>query len=102
MKITFGQFSPVQFSTVTVEVINRQQKVEYKIISGIASEKEVRAALGDVGRSGCEPFFTGFYSDRKPVIKRLEKKIQELEKQVDDMKFSLKVTKKKHWSKLIK
>jgi len=40
MKITFDQFNPT-----TVEVINRQQKVEYEVISGKASEQEIRAAL---------------------------------------------------------
>ncbi len=96
MKITFGHFSPV-----TVEVINRQQKVEYKVLNGAASEKEVRAALGNVGRDTYDYCFTGHYSDRKPAIKRLEKDIEELGKQLEYMKFALKVTKKKQWSKVI-
>jgi len=96
MIITFNSFSPV-----TVEVINRQQKVEYNVISGIADEKDVRAFLGNVGRDTYDYCFTGHYSDRKPAIKRLEEDIEELEKQLEYMKFALKVTKKKQWSKVI-
>jgi len=95
MKYTFGAFR-----STTVELINRQQRVEYEVLNGNASEREIRAALGNVGRSQYQCFYTGFYSERKPAIKRLEKAIQELEKQVDDMKFALKVTKKKRWAKV--
>jgi len=97
MKITFGCFSPT-----TVEVINRQQKVEYEILSGSATEQEVRAALGNVYRDTYSTFcFTGYYSDRKPAIQRLEEDIKSLEEKIEEMKFALKVTKKKHWSKVI-
>jgi hypothetical protein len=96
MKITFGFLSPT-----TVEVINRQQKVEYEILSGSATEQEVRAALGNVYRDTYSYCFTGYYSDRKPVIQRLEEEIKSLEEKIEEMKFALKVTKKKHWSKVI-
>ena len=97
MIINFNSFSPV-----TVEVINRQQKVEYNVISGIADEKEVRAFLGNVGRRDTYDYcFTGHYSDRKPAISRLKEQIKELEKEIEYIKFALKVTKKKNWSKVI-
>jgi len=95
MKITFGHFN-----LATVEVINRQQKVEYKVISGKASEQEIRAALGNVGRGTYDYCFNGFHYDRKPAIQRLEDGIKELEKQLEEMKFALKVTKKKNWSRV--
>jgi hypothetical protein len=96
MKLTFGHFR-----STTVEVINRQQKVEYKVLSGSANKKEVRAALGNVYRDTYSYCFTGYYSDRKPAIKRLEGEIKNLEEKVKEMKFALKVTKKKHWSEVI-
>ncbi len=83
MKITFGFFSPT-----TVEVINRQQKVEYEILSGSATEQEVRAALGNVYRDTYSYCFTGYYADRKPVIQRLEEEIKSLEEKIEEMKFT--------------
>tara|TARA_R110000782_G_scaffold171288_2_gene263002 strand:- start:317 stop:457 length:141 start_codon:yes stop_codon:yes gene_type:complete len=45
MKFTFGHTNPT-----TVEVTNRQQHVEYKIIDGYGGELDVRAAVGNEGR----------------------------------------------------
>ena len=80
-----------------VEVTNRQQHVEYKIISGYASEEDARKAAGNHGSGAYDCYYDGWYPRRKPAIERMENKIKELEKELEELKFSLKVTKKKKW-----
>ena len=93
MKFTFGHTNPT-----TVEVTNRQQHVEYKIIQGLrVDERDVRAAVGNAWRGTYSHSFSGWYSDRKPAIKRIEDDIANLQLQLDELEFALKVTKKKDW-----
>jgi|VirMetMinimDraft_7_1064189.scaffolds.fasta_scaffold00306_14 hypothetical protein len=92
MKFTFGYTNPT-----TVEVINRQQHVEYKILTGYGDEKDARAAVGNEGRGTYDHYFDGYHFNRKPAIERMESDIEDLEKQLDKLKFALKVTKKKKW-----
>ncbi len=93
MEFTFGHTNPT-----TVEVTNRQQHVEYKIIQGLrVDERDVRAAVGNAWRGTYSHSFSGWYSDRKPAIKRIEDDIAELRLQLDELEFALKVTKKKDW-----
>ncbi len=96
MKFTFGHTNPT-----TVEVTNRQQYVEYKIVQGLkVDERDVRAAVGNSWRGTYSHSFSGWYSDRKPAIKRIEDDIAELKLQLSELEFALKVTKKKEWKAL--
>ncbi len=93
MEFTFGHANPT-----TVEVTNRQQHVEYKIVQGLkVDERDVRAAVGNSRRGTYSHSFSGWYSDRKPAIKRIEDDIAELKLQLGELEFALKVTKKKEW-----
>lgn len=96
MKFTFGHTNPT-----TIEVTNRQQHVEYKIIQGLrVGERDVRAAVGNAWRGTYSHSFSGWYSDRKPAIKRIEDDIAELKLQLEELEFALKVTKKKDWKSI--
>jgi len=93
MKFTMG------FNNVaTVEVTNRQQSVEYKIISGCADEKEVRSSVGNALRGTYDHYYSGFYSQRKKAVARIESDIEQLESDLETLRFALKVTKKKNWA----
>lgn len=94
MEFTFGYTNPTR-----VEVTNRQQHVDYKIIEGFGSETDVRAAVGNAWRRTYQHHFSGWYSDRKPAIERMEQKIEELKQELKEIEFALKVTKKKKWVK---
>lgn len=88
------------FDPAKVEVTNRQQRVEFKVLSGFASEEEVRRS---VGNSLCDTYdyrYTGFYMDRNKAIERMESKLKYLEKEIETLKFAIKVTKKKNWVKV--
>ena len=85
----------------TVEVTNRQQCVEYKVIKGFDSdERSVRAAIGDTGKDIWSDSYSGFYSERGLAIERLKSDILELKKQLNELEFALKVTKKEKWIKV--
>ena len=93
MKFTFGYTNQT-----VVEVTNRQQHVEYKIIQGLrVDERDVRAAVGNAWRGTYSHSFSGWYSDRKPAIERIERDIAYLKEQLEELEFALKVTKKKKW-----
>ncbi|QDP67512.1 MAG: hypothetical protein Unbinned5350contig1004_19 [Prokaryotic dsDNA virus sp.] len=92
MEFTFGYANPT-----TVEVTNRQQHVEYKILTSFADERDVRSAVGNAGRNQYAHYFDGFHFHRKPAIERMESDIEYLEKELAQLKFALKVTKKKIW-----
>ena len=92
MEFTFGYTNPT-----TVEVTNRQQHVEYKVLSSFADEKDVRGAVGNAGRSQYAHYFDGYHFHRKPAIERMESDIEYLEKELEQLRFALKVTKKKTW-----
>lgn len=96
MEFTFGFTNPT-----TVEVINRQQHVEYKVKSGfIGDERDVRAAVGNALRGTYAHSYSGWYNERKPAIERIEGDIAELKQQLAELEFALKVTKKKNWKAL--
>ena len=94
MEFTFGYTNPTR-----VEVTNRQQHVEYKIIEGFGSEIDVRAAVGNIWRGTYQHHFSGWHSERKPAIERMEQKIEELKQELKEIEFALRVTKKKTWLK---
>ncbi len=96
MIFTFGHTNPT-----TVDVINRQQHVEYKILSAYGSEEDVRAAVGNEGRGTYSHYFDGYHFNRKPALERMEEDIKQLEEDLSRLKFAVKVTKKKTW-KLVK
>lgn len=83
-----------------VIVYNRQNEVEFKIISGSASEKEIRSRVGNYGSGQYEPYYSGYYSERKVAISRLEEEIQRTKDYLEALEFSLKVTKKKNWEEV--
>jgi hypothetical protein len=92
MRFTFGYTAPT-----TVEVTNRQQHVEYKILTGFADERDVRAAVGNAHRGTYSHYFSGWYNERSPAIERIEEDIRSLKKELLELEFALKVTKKKKW-----
>ena len=93
MKFTFGFTNPT-----TVEITNRQQHVEYKLEDGYAAdEREIRAAVGNVLRGTYAHSYSGWYSERKPAIERIEGDISKLKQQLVELEFALKVIKKKKW-----
>jgi hypothetical protein len=93
MEFSFGFTNPT-----VVEVTNRQQHVEYRIISGLrVEERDVRAAVGNALRGTYSHSFSGWYSDRKPAIERMERDIEELKQKLKELEFAVKVTKKKSW-----
>ncbi len=92
MEFTFGYTNPT-----TVEVTNRQQHVEYKILNSFGDERDVRAAVGNAGRCQYSHYFSGWYHERKEAIERIEDDIKTLEKDLEQLRFALKVTKKKTW-----
>ncbi len=96
MKIIIGYFG----AKTTIEVNNRQQNVEYKIIQGFADEKEVRSAVGNMSRDTYDHFFSGYYQDRKQAISRMEDSIKEHEAEIEKLRFAINATKKKEWIKL--
>ena len=96
MKITIGYFGTI----TTAEVNNRQQNVEYKITDGFADEKEVRAAIGNTSRDTYDYSYSGYYSDRKQAVDRMELSIKEHEAEIVKLRFAINVTKKKEWIKL--
>ena len=95
MEFTFGYTSPT-----TVEVTNRQQHVEYKILTSFADERDVRAAVGNAQRGTYSHYFSGWHHERKPAIERIEDDIKELKSQLKELEFALKVTKKKTWKQI--
>lgn len=95
MKFTVGMFDPAK-----VEVTNRQQNVEFKLLSGFASEEEVRKSVGNSFRDTYDYSYTGFYMDRNKAIERMESKLKDLESEIETLKFAIKVTKKKNWVKV--
>ena len=80
-----------------VEVTNRQNCVEYKTLSGYCSEEEVRSTVGNFGSGTYSFYYDGYYFNRKQAIQRLECDIEYAEKHLSELKFALKVTKKKSW-----
>lgn len=96
MRFTFGYTSPT-----TVEVTNRHGFVEYRILSGHkCSEKDVRAEIGNIFRGAYCHSYSGNYSERSNAVKRIENEIAELEENLEKLRFSLKVTKKKTWKEV--
>ncbi|AUR82879.1 coil containing protein [Vibrio phage 1.029.O._10N.261.55.A7] len=93
MKFHVGIIDPC----AEVEVTNRQQHVEFKIISGYASESDIRASVGNYGRNQYEPHYSGYYASRKISINRLESEIERTKEYLAGLEFSLKVTKKRNW-----
>ncbi|MFT6124298.1 MAG: hypothetical protein ACJAV0_000432 [Shewanella sp.] len=92
MKFTFGYTNPT-----TVEVTNRQQNVEYKIIDGYGGELDIRAAVGNEGRGTYSHYFDGYHFHRKPAIERMEDDAKRMEEDLERIRFAIKVTKKKTW-----
>ena len=92
MEFTFGYTNPT-----TVEVINRQQHVEYKILAGFADERDTRAAVGNAQRGTYAHYFSGWHHERKEAIDRIECEINYLKENLLELEFALKVTKKKKW-----
>lgn len=92
MNFTFGYTNPT-----TVEVTNRQQHVEYKILNSFADERDVRAAVGNAQRGTYSHYFSGWHHERKEAIERIEGDIKELKQNLLELEFALKVTKKKKW-----
>ncbi len=80
-----------------VEITNRQQHVEYKVIEGWVSEEDARQAAGNYACGTYDCFYDGSHPHRKPAVERMESKIKELKKELEELEFSLKVTKKKKW-----
>ena len=95
MNIEIGCIGPRS----TVEVNNKQQNVEYKIIDGFADEKEIRAAVGNMSRDTYDFYYSGYHSDRKQAITRMEESIKEHESEIEKLKFAINATKKKEWIK---
>lgn len=96
MKFYVGMFSP----RAEVEVYNRQNKVEYKILSDYASERDIRSSLGNYGSGTYDPWYSGYYMDRKVATDRLQEEISHAEEYLEKLKFALKVTKKKVWEEI--
>ena len=95
MKFNIGGSSPA-----TIEVTNRQGAVEWKMLKGWATEKEVRSLVGNCDREMYQYHYDGYYSNRKNALSRMESNLIELKKQVEQIEFAIKVTKKKKWVKV--
>jgi len=80
-----------------VKVVNKQDRVEYSIINGFADDRQVRGTVGNYQRSMYEFDFSGYYSDRKEAITRLNNEIESTRESLAALEFALKVTKKKNW-----
>jgi len=91
-----GIFSP----QAKVKVTNKQNCVQYEIIQGFCSEKEIRAKVGNtwIGEYGFH--YSGYYSDRKEAIKRMEEELEYAKRKVNELEFAIRVTKKKVWEKI--
>ncbi|UUW39889.1 hypothetical protein VP14_202 [Vibrio phage VPMCC14] len=83
-----------------VIVYNRQDKVEYKVLSDYASESNIRSHVGNYGSGSYDPYYDGWYGNRKVAVERLEIEIKRTENYLEALKFSLKVTKKKVWEEI--
>ena len=93
MEYHFGHFE-----TTVVEITNRQQHVEYKIISGMRTdERDVRSCVGNFNGGTYSHCFSGWHSERAPAIERLENEIKKTKELLKQLEFSLKVTRKKKW-----
>ena len=95
MIYTFGFTNPT-----TVKITNRQQHVEYEILTGFGDERDVRAAIGNILKGTYSHNFSGWYHERKPAIERIESDIKQLKQELEELEFALKVTKKKTWKQL--
>ena len=94
MEFTFGH------GRTTVKVTNRQQFVEYEILTGYGSEVDVRAEVGNCERGLYAHYFDGYHFHRKEAIKRMERDLEGAKEIVKRLEFSIKVTKKKTWVKV--
>ena len=92
MKFTFGYTVPT-----IVEVTNRQQHVEYRILTSFADERDVRSAVGNAQRGTYSYYFSGWHNERGPAIERIKEDIKDLKEKLLELEFALKVTKKKKW-----
>lgn len=95
MEYSVGLFSPCK-----VEVLNKQNKVEFRDVDGYSSEEGARAAAGNVWRDTYDYCYDGYYSNRGQAVKRLQNEIEATERKLADLKFALTVTKKKVWEKV--
>lgn len=95
MKFTIGNFN-----SSTIEVTNRQQHVEFRVVDGHANEEEARSCVGNESRGTYDFYYDGYYSNRKQAIKRMEDTINDLNNELERLEFALKVTKKKKWVKV--
>ena len=93
MQLTIGMFGP----KAKVAITNKQNTVEYKVLSGHATESDARSAAGNIYKELYDFSYSGDYSNRKPAVDRISSRITELEKELEQLKFCLKVTKKKNW-----
>ena len=97
MQFTFGITNP----TTTVEIYNRHDCVEYKVLEGYRpSEKDVRSAIGNTLRGTYCHRYSGYYSERAEAVERIKGDIESLERNLEELRFALKVTKKKVWKEV--
>ena len=87
-------------NTKRVEIVNRQKNVEYKELDTFVDEQSARASAGNIYRGTYEHSYSGYYFERANAINRLEKEIKKTEEKLKELKFCLKVTKKKEWVKI--
>lgn len=88
------------WSVSKVEVTNRQNCVEYKILKGYCDESDIRSHVGNDWKSLYAYDYDGYYHNRKECIERLQSDIDNTKQQLEDLEFALKVTKKKNWVKV--
>jgi len=83
-----------------LRITNRQNCVEWEVLEGYADEEDARRCAGNFKKDLYDYSYSGYYHDSKQAIQRIERDIAETEKLLEELKFSLKVTKKKNWIKI--
>lgn len=83
-----------------VEVTNRQNCVEYKVLDGCCSESDIRSRVGNDWAGVYDHNYSGYYGNRKDALTRIQNEIEETKQKLSDLEFALKVTKKKDWVKI--
>ena len=82
-----------------LRITNRQNHVEWEELDGYSCEREARSCAGNFNKDLYDYDYSGYYYDRKKAIQRMEYDVEATEKLLEELKFSLKVTKKKNWIK---
>lgn len=95
LEVVVGMFNPS-----TVRITNKQNCVEYQVISGFASEREARRAAGNFHKSLYQYDFDGYYMNRKEALTRLEQELEATLRKAEELKCAINVTKKKVWKEV--